>query len=89
MLRRPPRAWFRRPRALFESLCDLADRWLGVLRVELTVYADNHRAQSLYRRFGFVEEGRHRAFALRDGEYVDALAMARLNPQPLRGFPQG
>jgi putative acetyltransferase len=74
---------------LMQSLCDLADRWLGVLRVELTVYADNHRAQSLYRRFGFVEEGRHRAFALRDGEYVDALAMARLNPQPLRGFPLG
>jgi putative acetyltransferase len=75
-------------RLLMQSLCDLADRWLGLLRVELTVYADNHRAQALYRRFGFVEEGRHRAFALRDGEYVDAFAMARLNPQPLRGFPQ-
>jgi len=76
-------------RLLMQSLCDLADRWLGLLRVELTVYADNHRAQALYRRFGFEEEGRHRAFALRDGEYVDALAMARLNPRPLHGFPQG
>jgi putative acetyltransferase len=73
---------------LMQSLCDLADRWLGLLRLELTVYADNHRAQSLYRRFGFVDEGVHRAYALRDGEYVDALAMARLNPQPLRGFPR-
>src|SRR5262245_11475695 len=26
MLRRSPRAWFRRPKALFESLCDLAAR---------------------------------------------------------------
>ena len=68
--------------ALMAALLDYADRWAGVLRVELTVYADNLRAQALYRRHGFVEEGRHRAFALRDGVYVDALAMARLHPRP-------
>jgi putative acetyltransferase len=73
---------------LLQSLCDYADRWLGLLRLELTVYTDNVRAQRLYRRFGFVEEGVQRAYALRDGLYVDALAMARLNPHPLRGFPQ-
>ena len=73
---------------LMRSVCELADRWLGLLRLELSVYTDNHRAQALYRRFGFVDEGVHRAYALRDGEYVDALAMARLNPQPLRGFPR-
>ena len=71
---------------LMQSLCDLADRWLGMLRLELEVYVDNERAQRLYRRFGFVEEGVHRAYALRDGAYVDALAMARLNPAPLRGL---
>jgi putative acetyltransferase len=83
-------AWQRRGvgTLLMQSLCDLADRWLGLLRLELSVYTDNHRAQALYRRFGFVEEGVHRAYALRDGAYVDALAMARLNPQPLRGFPR-
>jgi L-phenylalanine/L-methionine N-acetyltransferase len=68
--------------ALMHALLDYADRWAGVLRVELTVYADNLRAQALYRRHGFVEEGRHRAYALRDGVYVDALAMARLHPSP-------
>ena len=68
--------------ALMVALLDYPDRWAGVLRVELTVYADNLRAQALYRRHGFVEEGRHRAFALRDGVYVDALAMARLHPRP-------
>jgi putative acetyltransferase len=73
---------------LMQSLCDYADRWLGLLRVELTVYTDNERAQRLYRRFGFVDEGVQRAFALRDGVYVDALAMARLNPDPLAGFPR-
>jgi putative acetyltransferase len=73
---------------LMQALCDYADRWLGLLRVELTVYTDNERAQRLYRRFGFVEEGVQRAFALRDGVYVDALSMARLNPNPLAGFPR-
>ena len=67
---------------LMQSLCDYADRWLGLSRLELTVYTDNQRAQALYRRFGFVDEGVHRAYALRDGVYVDALSMARLNPRP-------
>lgn len=71
---------------LMQSLCDYADRWLGLLRLELTVYTDNHAAQRLYRRFGFFEEGVHRAYALRDGVFVDTLAMARLNPRPLQGL---
>jgi putative acetyltransferase len=47
-----------------QALCDYADRWLGLLRLELGVYTDNLRAQALYRRFGFVEEGVQRAYAL-------------------------
>jgi len=66
---------------LMQSLCDYADRWLGVWRLELTVYTDNHRAQALYRRFGFADEGVHRGYALRDGVYVDALSMARVMPR--------
>jgi len=73
---------------LMQSLCDYADRWLGLLRIELEVYADNVRAQALYKRFGFVQEGYHRCDAMRDGAYVDSLSMARLNPAPLRGFPR-
>jgi putative acetyltransferase len=53
-----------------------------VLRIELTVYTDNHRAIKLYQKFGFQEEGVRRAYALRDGVYVDALAMGRLHPKP-------
>ena len=68
--------------ALMQALCDYADRWAQVLRIELTVYTDNQRAIALYRRFGFVEEGLMRAYALRDGRFVDALAMARLHPSP-------
>ena len=64
--------------ALMGALVDTADRWLGLRRLELTAYTDNHPALALYRRFGFVIEGTHRAFALRAGRYVDAHAMARL-----------
>jgi L-phenylalanine/L-methionine N-acetyltransferase len=68
--------------ALMAAMCDYADRWIAALRLELTVYADNEAAIGLYRKFGFEIEGRHRGYALRDGVYVDALAMARLHPNP-------
>ena len=67
---------------LMAALLDAADRWLGCLRIELTVYTDNAAAIALYRKFGFETEGRHRGYALRDGRYVDAFAMARLHPDP-------
>ncbi len=68
--------------ALMQAMCDYADRWMGVLRLELTVYVDNAAAIALYRRFGFEMEGRHRGYAMRDGGYVDAFAMARVHPSP-------
>jgi putative acetyltransferase len=66
--------------ALMAALIDLADRWLNLGRIELTVWADNDPAIRLYERFGFEREGLLRAYAWRDGEYVDALTMARLRP---------
>ncbi|HEY0838568.1 MAG TPA: GNAT family N-acetyltransferase [Vulgatibacter sp.] len=68
--------------ALLQAAIDMADRWLQLRRLELTVYADNAAGIRLYKRHGFVEEGRHRDYAFRDGTYVDALAMARLRPSP-------
>lgn len=68
--------------ALMQALCDFADGWAQVLRIELTVFVDNPRAITLYKKFGFEHEGTHRAFALRDGAYVDVHSMARLHPTP-------
>jgi len=65
-------------RALLQALIDQADRWLPYRRLELTVWTDNERAIALYEAFGFEREGVLRAYAWRDGAYVDALAMARL-----------
>ncbi len=64
--------------ALLGKLLGIADRWQGLRRVELTVFTDNARAIALYRRAGFVIEGTHRGYALRDGVFVDAHSMARL-----------
>jgi len=69
--------------ALLAALVEAADRWLGIWRLQLTVYVDNAPAIHLYRRFGFDMGGTHRAFALRDGQYVDAHAMARIRPPSL------
>jgi len=69
-------------RRLLERALHWADNWAGVLRVELNVHIDNDRAISLYRSMGFVEEGRHKAYSLMNGRYVDSLSMARLHPQP-------
>jgi putative acetyltransferase len=64
--------------AIFAALIDAADNWLNIRRLELTVYVDNPAAIALYRRFGFIEEGRLKDFAFRAGAYVDALSMARI-----------
>lgn len=64
--------------ALMKAALDLADNWLGLKRVELTVFVDNEPATALYKKFGFEVEGTQRMHAFRDGACVDAYAMARL-----------
>lgn len=63
--------------ALMQTATNLADNWLNLKRLELTVYVDNERAIGLYKKFGFQVEGEAKAFAFRDGEYADAYYMAR------------
>jgi putative acetyltransferase len=67
---------------LLKLILDSADILAGLSRVQLNVFVDNERAIALYRSFGFRIEGRHESFACRDGAYVDAFTMARLNREP-------
>ncbi|HUR88335.1 MAG TPA: GNAT family N-acetyltransferase [Ramlibacter sp.] len=74
-------------RKLLASVIDWADKWGHVLRIELHVHADNERAHALYKSMGFIDEGRHKGFALRGGQYIDSVSMARLHPNPPRISP--
>lgn len=65
-------------RAMMAAVIDLAENWWNIRRLELNVYADNVPAIALYESFGFEREGLHRAYAWRDGAYVDSLSMARV-----------
>lgn len=47
-----------------------------VRRLDLIVYADNHRAIALYEQMGFQTEGIRRAAILRDDEFIDERVMA-------------
>ncbi|HEV3105565.1 MAG TPA: GNAT family N-acetyltransferase [Trinickia sp.] len=75
--------------ALLSAIVDCADRQLGLRRIELTVYADNAPAIALYRKFGFIEEGRSPAYGMRDGVLADVLHMARLVAAPAFASREG
>jgi len=67
--------------ALMRAALDLADNWLNLRRIELEVYTDNNAGIALYRKFGFDVEGTLRAFAFRNGQYVDGYVMARVRSE--------
>ncbi|MGL4766820.1 MAG: GNAT family N-acetyltransferase [Formosimonas sp.] len=64
--------------ALMNTLLNMADQWLNLHRLELTVYEDNAPAIALYQKLGFVIEGAHRDYAFRAGQFVNACAMGRV-----------
>lgn len=64
--------------ALVRTLLAWAETTKCVEKVCLSVYASNERAIALYRKFGFVEEGRLlRSFKLGPTRYDDEILMAR------------
>jgi putative acetyltransferase len=64
--------------ALMAACIDLADNWLNLHRLELEVFVDNEAAIRLYKKFGFVIEGRLVDYAYREGQYVDTYVMGRI-----------
>jgi RimJ/RimL family protein N-acetyltransferase len=68
--------------ALLKEALAWAER-VGVRRVELTVYPHNDGARALYRKFGFVEEGRLVRHAKKSYGFEDEILMALwLGPTP-------
>ena len=65
--------------ALLRAALEMADNWLNIRRVELTVYPTNEAAIALYERFGFEVEAELTDYAFQYGNYVNVLAMARIN----------
>ncbi len=66
--------------ALMNTILDLADNWLMLVRLELDVFCDNERAVHLYEKMGFVIEGKKRMAAIKNGKYADEYIMARIRP---------
>jgi len=64
---------------LMNALIDIADNWLMLVRIELTVFADNARAIHMYEKLGFKKEGVKKFAAIRNGKYEDELIMARIS----------
>ena len=63
-----------------EALLDLADNWMHVIRVELTVFADNERAIAVYEKQGFAQEGVRRMQYRTGGTFRDEVLMAWFPP---------
>lgn len=62
---------------LLQAALDLADQWLLLRRVELTVLTENDGAKRLYERAGFVVEGCKKMSVISQGEMKDEWLMAR------------
>lgn len=63
---------------LMDKLINLSES-LNIIRLELCVFKDNYKAINLYKKFGFKEEGIKVKSALKNGEYIDEIMMARIN----------
>lgn len=54
---------------------------LNLHKISLEVLSTNDRAINLYKKLGFIEEGRKRDEVLKNGEYVDSIIMSILKDE--------
>lgn len=67
--------------ALMTALLEWAKSRPGLLKIELRVRETNSRARRLYKKFGFVEEGRlQKQIMLPDGTFIADITMAWFAP---------
>lgn len=74
---------FRR-RGAGRALMKAAEEWAresGVRKIELHVFPYNTGAIAMYQALGYEREGLRRAHYRRDGEFVDAILMAKVLPR--------
>lgn len=62
---------------LLENILYIADSYLMLKRIELTVYTHNEKAVGLYKSLGFVVEGCKKYASVCEGRYADEYIMAR------------
>lgn len=80
-----------RGRGVGKALMEAAVEWAraaGAHKMALEHFPWNHRARSLYERFGFVEEGYHRRhYRRKDGSLWDAVLMGLVLDHDAPGHP--
>lgn len=65
-------------RMLLSTLIEWGEKNPLIEKITLSVFSTNHRAQTLYKKLGFVEEGRcPKDMKLSDGTYIDSVLMYR------------
>lgn len=62
-------------------ILDFGFNTLNLQKIMLRVYEYNHRAQQVYAKLGFVEEGRLRRDRFFDGKYYDTILMGILREE--------
>ncbi len=65
-------------RKILQTMIELSDDWLHLVRLQLFVWADNAHAIRLYEKYGFEIEGTLKKYVRGRGTYVDAHIMGRL-----------
>lgn len=66
-------------KSLLSALLVWAEKNPVIEKISLGVFSTNHRAISLYKKMGFIEEGRKiKEFKMNEDEYVDDILMYKL-----------
>jgi len=62
---------------MMDYMMEWASTQEGLEKISLTVFSTNNVAISLYKKFGFITEGRMERHFKIEGKYIDDVAMAK------------